>query len=115
MLKNNDNLEMRWPLKGQFSCRRHCWRLSSVIGALRMYGSSGVCFCNDCVTRLSGALFKQKLAPNARPNQYSRKDRQHEHFLPALMADLVRRRVAVIATTGATVPALYLEWTRPPT
>jgi putative ABC transport system substrate-binding protein len=35
--------------------------------------------------------------------------------LPALMADLVRRRVAVIATTGATVPALDLEWTRPPT
>jgi hypothetical protein len=35
--------------------------------------------------------------------------------LPALMADLVRLRVAVIATTGATVPALDLEWTRPPT
>jgi putative ABC transport system substrate-binding protein len=35
--------------------------------------------------------------------------------LPALMADLVRRRVAVIVTTGATVPALDLEWTRPPT
>jgi putative ABC transport system substrate-binding protein len=35
--------------------------------------------------------------------------------LPALMADLVRRRAAVIATTGATVPAFDLEWTRPPT